>query len=201
MITCKRIKEYLDVYYPYKGTLSSLSNNPVIKSQVDAYDFDAIKNNIYNDCCSADALLIRNNLNLIEFKTGFDSSEITALDKTKKENLKLKIKEKANDSLRILDIAIIGKLEKTDRDSIDAKIKKTYCAVIDVTQNTVLGDEVVVDIIADAGDVQNRLSYKTIIENSLRVFRKQTNAGEKLFYDETFVIYDYEFDKELSRFR
>ena len=200
MITCKRIKEYLDTNYPYIKTLANLSNNLNITSQENAYDFDEIKRKIYPTCCSADALLIKKRLNIIEFKTGFSTPNSTLSDKTKKENLMLKIKQKASDSLRILDISIIAQIEKIDNDQLDSRIKKVYCAVIDSGSCPVLGEEIYADIIAQAGNVCDPTSYKKLIENSLKVYQKETAYHEKLFYYETYVLYDYEFDNKVSQF-
>lgn len=200
MITCKRLKEYLDSNYPYSDTLANLSNNSNITSQESAYDFDKIKSKIYPTCCSADALLLKKRLNLIEFKTGFSTSDSTISDKIKKENLMLKIRQKASDSLRILDICIIGKIEKKDDDRLDGRIKKVYCAVIDSESCPVLGEEMYADIISQAGNVCNPTSYKKLIENSLKVYQKETDCHEKLFYYETHVLYDYEFDNKVSQF-
>lgn len=196
MITCERIKKYLDTKYPYIGTLASLSNNSKITSQENAYNFDEIKRKVYPECCSADALLIGKRINLIEFKTGFATPDITETDKIKKENLKLKIKAKASDSLRILDINIIGQIQIIDNDQLDSRIKKVYCAVIDVENNSVLGEDVLTDIIAQSGKISNSTSYKTLIENSLKVFQKETDQHEYLFYNQIFVFYDYEFDQK-----
>lgn len=200
MITCERIKKYLDTKYPYIGTLASLSNNSKITSQENAYNFDEIKRKVYPECCSADALLIGKRINLIEFKTGFATPDITETDKIKKENLKLKIKAKASDSLRILDINIIGQIQIIDHDQLDSRIKKVYCAVIDVENNSVLGEDVLTDIIAQSGKISNSTSYKTLIENSLKVFQKETDQHEYLFYNQIFVFYDYEFDQKVSQF-
>lgn len=201
MITCKRIKEYLNNNYPYVETLAKLSNNSKITTKDLAFDFDKIKCVIYPECSSADALLIKKRLNLIEFKTGFDNPDKTLMDKTKKENLMLKIKEKADESLRILDIGIIGQIEKIDNEQLDNGVMKVYCAVIDVGSNAVVGEDVIIDIIAKAGDVSNPVSYKNIIDNNLKRLRKETDRHEKLFYNETFVMYDYEFDKNISKFK
>ena len=112
----------------------------------------------------------------------------------------LKIKQKASDSLRILDICIIEKIEKTDNDQLDGRIKKIYCAVIDSASCPVLGEEMYADIIAQAGNVYDPTSYKKLIENSLKVYQKETDCHEKLFYYETYVLYDYEFDNKVSQF-
>ena len=40
-----------------------------------------------------------------------------------------------------------------------------------------------------------------IVENALAMYRKQTDKRKKLFYDETFVLYDYEFDNNVHKFK
>lgn len=198
MITCKRIKDYLDANYPFTGALSSLSNNPLIKSQEEVYDFDRIKNRIYPNCCSADVLFIKEHINLIEFKTGFGGADESESDKLKKENQVLKIKLKATDSLRILDACIIDEIKKIDNDTIDDRIQKTYCAVIDTDKSLFASDEMLTDIISEAGNVHNPDSYKTRIENSLKTYRKQTDHCNRLFFNEISVMYDFEFDQKMS---
>lgn len=198
MITCKRIKEYLDQNYQFKGTLSSLSNNPSITSQEEVYDFDKIKRKVYNDnCASADALFIKRNLNIIEFKTGFDTPLKTLPDKIIKENLLLKIRIKAYESLHLLQTAIIDEISMDDKLADD--IKFVFCAVID-TEEKVVAEDSITDIISDAGGLHEEESFKVrIIETALAMYRKQTEKRKRLFYDETFVLYDYEFDKKMSK--
>lgn len=200
MITCENIISYLDTNYNHKKTLSELSNNPKITSTISAYDFDKIKRIIYRDrCTSADALLIKKNLNLIEFKTGFDSPDESLSDKVKKENLMLKIRLKAYESLHLLQTAIIDEISPDDK--LCEKIKTIFCAVID-TNEPVVGDEVIVDILSDAGSLNGTKSFKTkITEDTLKMYRKETNKHKKLFYDDVFVLYDYEFDNNVSRFK
>lgn len=198
MITCKRIKNYLDENYPFTETLSSLSNNPLINSQEVVYDFDRIKNTIYPSCCSADVLFIKKHINLIEFKTGFGGADESKSDKLKKENQVLKIKLKATDSLRLLDVCIIDEIKKIDNDTLDGRIQKTYCAVIDTDKSLFASDEMLTDIISEAGNVHNTDSYKTRIENSLKTYRKQTDHYNRLFFNEISVMYDFEFDQKMS---
>lgn len=200
MITCADITSYLDTNYNYKDSLSVLSNNKKISCTTIAYDFDKIKYCIYRDnCASADALLIKRNLNLIEFKTGFSSPEDNADDKLRKENLVLKIRAKAYESLHLLETAIIDEI--SENDTLDKNIKITFCAVID-TDIPVVAEEAITDILSVEGGVRENKDFKTrIIENALGMYRKETDKHKKLFYDETFVLYDYEFDNNISKFR
>ncbi len=200
MITCEDIVSYLDTNYNHKGTLSKLSKNKLINCQIEAYDFDEIKRQIYGDNCrSVDALFIKKNLNLIEFKTGFDTPSDTLNDKLKKENMLLSIRLKAYESLHLLQVAIIDEICETDR--LDIGVKKIFCAVIDTNEPVVMED-VYVDILSDAGNVCAERSLKVkIVEDVMRIYRKETDKRKKLFYDDTFVLYDYEFDKKINMFK
>lgn len=199
MITCKDIVSYLDTNYNFVETLSTLSDNEKITCNEMAYAFDKIKQQIYGDrCTSADALYIKKNLNFIEFKTGFASPDETINDKTKKENLMLKIRLKAYETLHLFQTAIINEISPNDQ--LEHHIKTVFCAVID-TNEQVVADEAIVDIISDAGGVRENRSFKVkIVEDNLAMYRKETDKHKKLFYDDTFVLYDYEFDQNIGRF-
>lgn len=200
MITCNDIVTYLNDNYNYVKSLSELSNNEKIKCTENAFNFDDIKGAIYGDrCASADALLIKRNLNLIEFKTGFDAPEETLPDKIRKENLLLKIRIKAYESLHLLQTAIIDEISPDDK--LADNIKFVFCAVIDTAEKAV-AEDLIADIISDAGGIREEKSFKVrIIENGLAMYRKQTDKRKKLFYDETFVLYDYEFDSNVHKFK
>ena len=200
MITCNDIITYLNDNYNHVKSLSELSNNEKIKCAEIAFDFDDIKADIYGDhCASADALLIKRNLNLIEFKTGFDAPEETLPDKVRKENLLLKIRIKAYESLHLLQTAIIDEISPDDK--LADNIKFVFCAVIDTAEKAV-AEDLITDIISDAGGIREEQSFKVrIIENGLAMYRKQTDKRKKLFYDETFVLYDYEFDSNVHKFK
>lgn len=200
MITIDDIINYLKSNYNYVKTLSELSNNEKIKSTQEAFDFDSIKNVVYKGrCASSDALLIKTNLNLIEFKTGFDAPDETLSDKIRKENLVLKIRIKAYESLHLLQTAIIDEI--ADDNKLAPNIKFIFCAVIDTTEK-VIADDLITDILSDAGGIRENKSFKVcVIDNALAMYRKQTDKHKNLFYDETFVLYDYEFDNNLHKFR
>lgn len=200
MITCNDIKEYLINNYNYIGTFSDLSNNEKIKSTENAFNFDSIKHVIYGDnCASSDALYIKRNLNLIEFKTGFDAPEETLPDRVLKENLLLKIRIKAYESLHLLQTGIIDEISPDDK--LDNKIKIVFCAVIDTAEKAV-AEDVITDILSDAGGIREEKSLKMrVVETAMKMYRKQTDKRKKLFYDETFVLYDYEFDNNLNKFK
>jgi hypothetical protein len=200
MINCSDIVNYLNNNYPFVKTIAELSNNEKIECAENAFDFDEIKKAIYKEnCASSDALLIKRNLNLIEFKTGFDAPEETLSDKIRKENLLLKIRIKAYESLHLLQTAIIDEISSEDK--LSSNIKIVFCAVID-TQEKAVADDLIADIISDAGGMRDEMSFKVrIIDTGLAMYRKQTDRQKKLFYDETFVLYDYEFDKNIHKFR
>ena len=200
MITCNDIITYLNSNYNYVKSLSELSNNEKIKCAESAFNFDDIKGAIYGElCASADALLIKRNLNLIEFKTGFDAPEETLPDKIRKENLLLKIRIKAYESLHLLQTAIIDEISPDDK--LADNVKFVFCAVIDTAEKAV-AEDLITDIISDAGGIREEKSFKVrIIENGLAMYRKQTDKRKKLFYDETFVLYDYEFDSNVHKFK
>ena len=199
MISCADIISYLDKNYNYKDSLANLSSNPKIKDQSEAYDYDKIKERIYGNSRSVDALLIKRNLNLIEFKTGFDSTLDSVNEKVKKENMALSIRIKAYESLHLLQTAIIDEISDTDQ--LSDKIKIVFCAVID-TNEPVVAEDAYVDILSDEGGVRENKSLKVkVAENVMSIYRKETDKHKKLFYDDAFVLYDYEFDKRIGDFK
>ena len=199
MVSCNDIISYLDVNYNFKDKISNLANNPIITDQTEVYDYDKIKEQIYGSSRSVDALMIKKNLNLIEFKTGFDSTLDSVNEKVKKENLALSIRVKAYESLHLLQTAIID--EVSEGDKLEEGIKTVFCAVID-TNEPLVADDTYVDILSDEGGVKEYKSLKVkMVENIMKIYRKETNKHKKLFYDEAFVLYDYEFDKNIGLFK
>ncbi len=199
MISCSDIVAYLDTNYNIKGKIADLSSNPKITDQTEVYDYDEIKKRIYGDSRSVDVLLVKRNLNLIEFKTGFDSTLDSVNEKVKKENMALSIRVKAYESLHLLQTAIID--EVADGGKLADGIKIVFCAVID-TNEPVVADDAYVDILSDEGGVREHKSLKVkLVENVMKIYRKETNRHKKLFYDEAFVLYDYEFDSKIGQFR
>ena len=199
MISCNDIISYLDAHYNFKGKVSELSSNPKITDQTEVYDYDEIKKQIYGNSRSVDVLLIKKNLNLIEFKTGFDSSLDSVNEKVKKENMALSIRIKAYESLHLLQTAIID--EVADSGKLADGIKIVFCAVID-TNEPVVADDAYVDILSDEGGVKEHKSLKVkLVENVMKIYRKETDKHKKLFYDDAFVLYDYEFDSKMNQFK
>ena len=199
MISCNDIISYLDENYNFKGKIADLSNNLKITNQTEAYDYDKIKAQIYGNSRSIDALFIKKNLNLIEFKTGFDSTLDSVNEKVKKENMALSIRVKAYESLHLLQTTIIE--EVADGGKLADGIKIVFCAVID-TNEPVVADDAYVDILSDEGGLREHKSLKVkLVEDVMKIYRKETNKRKKLFYVEAFVLYDYEFDKKFSQFK
>lgn len=199
MISCNDIISYLDTHYNFKGKISDLSSNSKITDQTEVYDFDEIKKQIYGNGRSVDVLLIKKNLNLIEFKTGFDSTLDSVNEKMKKENMALSIRIKAYESLHLLQTAIID--EVADGGKLADGIKIIFCAVIDTNEPVVAADAYV-DILSDEGGLKEHKSLKVkLVENVMKIYRKETDKHKKLFYDETFVLYDYEFDGNMNQFK
>lgn len=199
MVSCNDIILYLDAHYNFKGKISDLSSNPKITNQTEVYDYDKIKEQIYRNSRSVDVLLIKKNLNLIEFKTGFDSTLESVNEKVKKENKLLSIRLKAYESLHLLQTAIID--EAGDGGKLEDGVKIVFCAVID-TNEPIVADDAYVDILSDEGGLKEHKSLKVkLVENVMNIYRKETDKHKKLFYDETFVLYDYEFDSKMNQFK
>lgn len=206
MITCKDVISFLNSNYPYTATFSELSNNrDNIKSNQVVYNYDKIKTAIFKDNCrSADALLIKRNINLIEFKTGFSSLDENLSDQIKKENMICSIRLKACESLQLLKRAILEEIDSNDK--LDPKIKITFCAVID-SGDPAVADDAYVDVVSGEGKKHNTSSIKSKasnIDNILKSYRMEMKTpvkAKKLFYDNTFVLYDFEFDSQINRFK
>lgn len=199
MVSCNDIISYLDAHYNFKGKISDLSSNPKITNQTEVYDYDKIKEHIYRNSRSVDVLLVKKNLNLIEFKTGFDSTLDSVNEKVKKENMALSIRVKAYESLHLLQTSIID--EAGDGSKLEDGIKIVFCAVID-TNEPIVADDAYVDILSDEGGIKEHKSLKVkLVENVMKIYRKETDQHKKLFYDEAFVLYDYEFDSKMSQFK
>lgn len=199
MVSCNDIISYLDNNYNYKGKISDLSNNTKITAQTEVYNFDKIKEQIYGNSRSVDVLLIKKNLNLIEFKTGFSSTFDSENERLKKDNMALSIRVKAYESLHLLQTVIIDEIDGCG--FLKNGVKIVFCAVID-TNEPVVADDAYVDILSDEGGVKEHKSLKAkLVENVMRIYRKETDKHKKLFYDEAFVLYDYEFDNKINQFK
>lgn len=114
MKSSKILVDYIDNNYNKIDGLNKpicdMSNNDKIKCKENAYNFDKIKEAICGDKTkSCDVLYIKRDINLIEFKTGFDAPERNDSDRQKKENMKQSIQIKAGDSLHILEKFLLKK--------------------------------------------------------------------------------------------
>ena len=174
-----------------------LAGNDKITCEEEVYSFDKIKEATCRDGVkSCDALYIKKNINLIEFKTGFNTVDCNASDKLKKENMLLKIKGKASDSLHILEKLLLKKVFRDESQSP----KMVMCAVIDSNESAI-AEDCYVDILSERAGLAVSSNWKEKLSEVLSLYRKETKTGEKLFYDDTFVLYDYEFDDKFSTFK
>ena len=199
MSTIGDIRGYIESTYDaakIKKTFSEIAKNPKIQSIQECYDFDNIKRQIMGDkCASADALYLKRFIHFIEFKTGFATEKTDANTKTHLENLKLRIKVKAYESLALFEKVILPEIG----DGILAdSIQKKYIAVIDSLESPMDAYE---DILQEASGntVKNREELKRLYENSLLNYRKSSSNGKYVFYDGIDVWYDFEFDGKIQR--
>lgn len=190
------IRNYLIDNYGDEVTFAEIAPNST-DSQLKAIDFDNVKRKIVGDKCeSADALYITNSFNFIEFKTGFASEKTDINTKTHKENLKLKIRLKAFETMALFRDVIIPSLGVNERMIIG---KRRYIAVIDSKEKPT---DAYQDVLAEISGTKDNISeYKKSIfiwlEDSLAVYRRELD-GKKLFYDNTDVWYDFEFDNKIE---
>ena len=202
-VSTKDVKNYLDNKYvaadkeKYYQPLYALSGNTKITSNLYAYNFDEIKNSIFSDARSCDALYLKKHLNFIEFKTGF-SSPLGTTDKVKKENLMLSIALKASHSLQLFESSILSMIEDKE---LAPTVQKIFCAVIDSNQQEI-AEEVGVDVLLDVSKITSDASWKKgIIDNILKIIRSETTQHKKFMYDYAFSLYDFEFDKNIDKLR
>lgn len=191
------IRNYLIDNYGDEVTFAEIAPNST-DSQLKAIDFDNVKREIVGDKCeSADALYITNSFNFIEFKSGFASEKTDINTKTHKENLKLKIRLKAFETMALFRDVIIPSLGANERMIIG---KRRYIAVIDSKEKPT---DAYQDVLAEISGTQDNISeYKKSIfiwlTDSLAVYRRELD-GKKLFYDYTDVWYEYEFDNKIKK--
>ena len=194
MVSTSEVRKAIDDRFGCEETFEEMANNERIKSKEKAYNYDEIKRSIMGDkCSSADSLLIKKNVYFIEFKTGFENRKEDVNIKTHKENLKCRIRLKAYESLALFEKVILadvgdGKLWNT--------IKRHYIAVIDTTDSPKQAYEDLLRAKSGKEDTRSQME-KDLFENSLLNYRKETKDGRKVFFDETKVWYDYEFDSKV----
>lgn len=195
MDSTSEIEKILDEKYGCKQSFKDMAENVRIKSEEIAYNYDNVRRKIIGEkCTSADSLLLRNNVYFIEFKTGFANPEEGVNIKTHKENLKCKIRIKAYESLALFEKVILPDIGDG---KLGNKIKKHYIAVIDTEDSP---KSAYVDVLSElSGKESTRTEMqKSLFENTLLNYRKETKNGIKVFYDETKVWYDYEFDSRIA---
>ncbi len=191
MVGTKEVREMMDEKYDFKKSFCEMAENEKIKSEIQAYDYDTVKRHIVGEkCTSADVLFLGKNIYFIEFKTGFSNPEEGVNVKTHKENLRYKIRLKAYESLALFEKII---LPDVGDGRLYSNVKKHYVAVIDSQERPM---EAYADILKEKSgrESSREEDKKKIFDDSLLNYRKSTKNGTKIFYDETAVIYDYEFD-------
>ena len=146
-------------------------------------------------CASADALYLKRFLYFIEFKTGFATEKTDANTRTHLENLKLRIKIKAYESLGLFEKVILPDIKDG---CLAENIQKKYIAVIDSLESPMDAYE---DILREASGqtVNNKEELKNLYINSLLNYRKSAPNGRYVFYDGIEVWYDFEFDAKIQR--
>ena len=199
MSTIIDVREYIEDTYDtseINRTFSEIAKNPRVQSEVNCYDYDIIKRKIMGDkCASADALYLKRFIYFIEFKTGFATERTDANTRTHLENLKLRIKIKAYESLGLFEKIILSDIADG---KLDDNIQKKYIAVIDSLETPMDAYE---DILQEASGctVSNKEELKKLYTNSLLNYRKSAPNGKYIFYDGIEVWYDFEFDGKIQR--
>ena len=202
MVTIKDIVDYLDSTYvsrnpaKYYKSIADIANMPKIATTEKAYDFDMIKKDINQNSRSCDALFIGKKLNFIEFKQGFDKPFTSENYKLKIENMKLSIQLKACHTLQIFNNEILPQIG----DGVLPKyVSKVFCVVIDTT-NQEIYDEVYLDIqLEEAEIISNYSLKKSMLDGILKNLRSETKSKRRAFYDDAFVLYNYEFDNKFGK--
>lgn len=186
MITTEDIKDYLKQHHPHVEQFCKLAENHVnISSQLEAFDYDLIKNDLSGDKCeSADALYLKKHIYFIEFKTGFATEKSDANTRTHKENLKLKIRLKAYESLALFEKILLPEIGDG---SLNEKLQKQYIAVID---SEVRPMQAYADVLKEKSGRKDTFRHE-IFKNSLLIYGKEMKNGKKLFYDRVDVWYDF----------
>lgn len=194
MITTEDIKDYLKQHHPHIEQFCKLAENHVnICSQLKAFNYDLIKNDLSGDKCeSADALYLKKHIYFIEFKTGFATEKSDANTRTHKENLKLKIRLKAYESLALFEKMLLPEIGDG---SLNEKLQKQYIAVID---SEVRPMQAYADVLKEKSGRKDTFRHE-IFKNSLLIYGKEMKNGKKLFYDRVDVWYDFEFDRKAEK--
>ena len=173
-------------------------NHEMITSDIEAYDFDRIVGSLCKreKLSSADALFVgRKNVLFIEFKTGFDTKNYNVKSETSRvfsELLRKSLRLKACESLIVLE-KVLCNGDETD-------FNKIYVSVIDGRRDP-LGARS--EVLSKKAEQNNAVSEKQRIEEELRkksilIYRRRVD-NKNIMFDGVEVIYDTEFDVEISR--
>lgn len=199
MASITQVKSYLESTYAEsvkKVNEIAINHNGKITCSLDCFDYDKIKDSVARGKCqSADILLLKKFIYFIELKTGFATKKKDVNVNTHLENLKLKIKLKAYESLSLFEKIILPEIENG---VLDEKIQKKYIAVIDSNEKA---SDAYCDILQEKSgeDGETREEIKKIYEDSLLNYRKSVQGGKFIFYEGTEVWYDFEFDERIVR--
>lgn len=199
MSTIQEIKEYVENTYDMQTIYKSfqeVANNSNIESNVKCYEYDKIKEAVIgNKCASADALYLKRFIYFIEFKTGFATEKTDANTRTHLENLQLRIKIKAYESLALFEKIILPDI---GNGQLASKIQKKYIAVIDSLESPMDAYE---DILEEESGrtVTNKEELKKLYSDSLLNYRKSAKNGKNVFYDGIEIWYDFEFDNKIQK--
>ncbi len=193
----QKIKTYLRQEYGEEKAIEELAPNNHISCKQRAFDYDEIKRQVVKDQCdSVDALYITKWFNFIEFKTGFSKPDKDVNERTHKENLKLRIRLKAYESIALFEKVILpkGGFAETEING-----KRRFVAVIDTKAVPLEG---MTDILSDLSGCKDSVpNYKKDLNkwlsDSLLYYRKEFD-GKHIFYDDTQVWYDYEVSRKIT---
>lgn len=194
MITTEDIKEYLKIHHHHIEQFCKLAeNHSNICSKIEAFNYDLIKKDLSGDKCeSADALYLKKHIYFVEFKTGFATEKTDANIRTHKENLKLKIRLKAYESLALFEKILLPEIGDG---LLNEKVQKQYIAVID---SEAIPMRAYADVLKEKSGRKDTFRYE-IFKNSLLIYGKEMKNGKKLFYDRVDVWYDFEFDGKAEK--
>lgn len=199
MSTIQEIREYVENTYDMQivhKTFQEVAKNSKIESNEMCYEYDKIKEAVIgNKCASADALYLKRFIYFIEFKTGFATEKTDANTNTHKENLQLRIKIKAYESLALFEKIILPEIGDGQ---LASRIQKKYIAVIDSLESPMDAYE---DILGEESGrtVSNKEELEKLYTDSLLNYRKSANNGKYVFYDGIEIWYDFEFDNKIQK--
>lgn len=194
MVKTKDIEEFLDKEGMPKIPFCDIADqHKNIKSDIEAYNYDRVKEMLAGARCeSADALYLKRHVYLFEFKTGFATEKTDANTNTHKENLKLKIRLKAYESLALLEKLLIPAIGDGE---LSSKTQKVYVAVVDAQK---IPMQAYADVLRKKSGKEPSFCHD-IFQNSLLIYGKEVKGGKKLFYDRVDVWYDFEFDDKIQK--